>query len=134
MREAQLGVNDLAEVQFTMPRFPSPRTDEPEVLILVLRAKQRMTGRSLRPRLPATMRRRVFWDRLIISPRDARENFSYYLPDDRTIVLSSEPQLQRVLALRKTSPAGPEWAADWPGGDAAAMVNLALFNASVGPI
>ena len=129
----RLGVKDLAEVQLAIPRFPSPQADEPDVLILVLRAKATHDWKELAAKVAGDHAPAEFLGQTYYKASDARKTFSYYLPDDRTIVLSSEPQLQRVLALGKTFPAGPEWAADWPGGDAAAMVNLAMFNAAVGP-
>lgn len=128
-----LGVNDLAEVQYVMPRFPTPQTTESGTLILVLRAKKPHDWKEFTAKVAGDHVPADFLGRTYYKASDAHKNFSYFLSDDRTIVLSSEPQLQRVLALSSTSPAGPDWAADWPGGEAAAMVNLAMFNATVGP-
>lgn len=135
LREALgLSIRDLAEVQYAMPRFPTPKATDALAPILVLRAKQPHDWKEFADSLRGDHMAANFLGRTYYKASDSRNAFSYYSPDDRTIVLASEPQLQRVLALSKTSPAGPEWAADWPAGEAAAMIDLALFNSTVGPV
>ncbi|HVX60812.1 MAG TPA: M56 family metallopeptidase, partial [Pirellulales bacterium] len=83
-----LGVNDLAEVQLAIPRFPSPQADEPDVLILVLRAKATHDWKDLAAKVAGDHAPAEFLGQTYYKASDARTTFSYYLPDDRTIVLS----------------------------------------------
>ncbi|HUY89166.1 MAG TPA: M56 family metallopeptidase [Pirellulales bacterium] len=142
--EKLLGLNvaELEEIKLIAPFVPDP--DVPRSThsfgILVFRAKaahdwkafgENAAGRSAE----ATFLGKKYYKTLDAAPADrpapatAAFRYSYYLPDDRTIVLASEPQLQRVLALGKTSPAEPDWADDWPAGEATVMLDLKTYNA-----
>lgn len=57
-----------------------------------------------------------------------RMNRAIYLPDDRTIVMATEPQLQQILLAGKRT---PDWADRWQSlasGEFAAMLDLTAVN------
>ncbi len=134
-KQLELKVEDLDELQFVLPNLAPPDVAGPSPReIFVLRARHAHNWKPLGQRSSGEAIEASFVGKRYYKPANAApQKYSYYLPDDRTIVLASEPQLQQVLALSKTSAAKPDWAAQWPAGEAAAMVNVTLFNAVFGP-
>lgn len=145
--EKTLGLNvaDLEEIKLIAPFVPDPGVSGSthSFGILVFRAKaahdwkafgENAAGKSAE----ATFLGKKYYKTLEAAPANgpvsasAPLRYSYFLPDDRTIVLASEQQLQRVLALGKTSQAKPDWAGDWPAAEAAVMLDLKAYNALLG--
>lgn len=135
--EKQLGlpVAEIEELQLILPSFPNPGEPPTGAApgIFMVRAKQAHDWKAFGDKAAGEPEAASFLGKNYVKPAaTSPRNSSYYLPDDRTIVLASEPQLQRVLALGKTSPGKPDWAAQWPAGEAVAMVNASAFNTALG--
>lgn len=132
-----LRLEELAEVQYAVTSLPIPTTagesEVPSPLILLFRAAKAHDWKKFGDQAAREPVAATFLGKSYVRSAQSPKNFSYYLPDDRTIVLASEPQLQRVLALSKTSAGKPDWAADWLSGEAGVMVNMTLVNAAIGP-
>ncbi|HEV7225923.1 MAG TPA: DUF1559 domain-containing protein, partial [Pirellulales bacterium] len=145
--EKQLGlkVADIEEFKFILTSVPTPAARNigiptppganqmGEPVIVVLRAKQSHDWKGFGDKTAGEPVAASFLGKNYVKPSSTSpERLSYYLPDDRTIVLAPEPQLQRLLALEKTTPAKASWADQRPTGDAVAMVDMRAFNTALG--
>lgn len=140
-----LSVADLEEIQLIAPFVPDPGVagSTHSFGIIVFRAKAAHDWKAFGDNAAGQSAEATFLGKKYFKSQIAADanrprlpqaafKYSYYLPDDRTVVLASEPQLQRVLALGKTSPAKPDWAGDWPAGEAAVMLDVKAYNALLG--
>ena len=128
-----LSVAELEEVKAVLPSFPDPGVPQTEAVgVFVLRAKAAHDWKSFGENATGKSVAAEFLGKTYAKPAERPRAYSYYLADDRTIVLASEPQLQRVIALAKNPAAKPDWADQWPAADAAAMVDLKTYNRLLG--
>ena len=124
-----LSVSELDEVKAILPNFPDPGVQPTEAVgVFVLRAKTAHDWKAFGEQAAGKSVAAEFLGKSYAKPAERPLAYGYFLADERTIVLASETQLQRVIALAKNPAAKPDWADQWPAGDAAAMVDLKTFN------
>lgn len=133
--EQQLGlkVTELEEIKLIAPYVPDPAMPGAQNFgVFVLRAKAAHDWKAFGEKVAGPTVEANFLGKSYAKPENRPQGFAYYLADERTIVLAAEPQLQRLLAMQKTSPGKPKWADQWLAGDAAAMLDVKTYNAVLG--
>lgn len=133
--EQQLGLKatELEEIKLIAPYVPDPTMPGAQNYgVFMLRAKAAHDWKTFGEKIAGPTVEANFLGKTYAKPENRPRGFSYYLADERTIVVAAEPQLQRLLALQKTSPGKPKWADQWLAGDAAAMLDLKTYNAVLG--
>ncbi len=127
-----LNVEDIAEIKLALPNFPAPGGPPPSPIV-VMRTKQAHDWKSFGDKSLGNGEQVNVGGKSYFKSANSPRPSAYFLPDDRTIVLAPEAQVQRVLITGKAASGKPDWAAEWPAGEAVAMVNMSLLNAAIGP-
>ena len=134
--EKQLGlkVTELEEIKLIAPYVPDPAMPgaSQSFGVFLLRAKAAHDWKTFGEKVAGPTVEANFLGKTYAKPENRPQGFAYFLADERTIVLAAEPQLQRLLAMQKSSPGKPKWADQWLAGDAAAMLDLKAYNAVLG--
>ena len=133
-----LKIENIEEVKLAITRLPAP--DQPfrpeDSMLQILRYKEPFDWKSkfeenlVGKPVEATIGGKTYYHS---DHGDQAIRPAFYLPDDRTIVIGPEIDLQRAIISAGKSK--PEWAAEWERsatGQAAAMVDLTAVNRAIG--
>lgn len=131
-----LKIENIEEAKFIVTRLPARPGAVEQSLLQILRCKepfdwkgkfaQHLVGNPIE----ASIAGKTYFH---ADHGDQSIRPAFHLPDDRTIVIGAEIDLQR--AITSAGKNKPEWAADWEKvatGQAAAMVDLTAVNRAIG--
>lgn len=130
-----LKIEDIEEVKLALTRLPDRPGNMESMMLQILRHKQTFDWKGkigenvVGKPVEATIAGKTYYHS---DHGDAAIRPAFYLPDDRTIVIGPEIDLQRAIVSGGKS--NPEWADAWEKsatGQAVAMVDLTAVNRAV---